>query len=269
MLKNFLTFLFLIFSFASTKTKDFIIIQSTTSTRDSGFYEYILEKYRKKNSTKIKVVAVGTGQAIKNAKKCDAELLFVHHKPSELDFINKGFGTYRKEIMYNDFVLVGPKNDPADLIFTKNIFEAFKKIHKTQSVFISRGDESGTHKKEKELWKNSGIVTSKLNNTWFIETGSGMGSSLNMAVNMDAYILTDRSTWITFQNKKNHTIILENEPSLLNFYGIIPINPKVCPNVNFKEANAFVDWLVSIEGKDTIDSFRINGKQLFFSIRKD
>ena len=269
MLKIFLIFLFLIFSFVSTRTQDFIIIQSTTSTRDTGFYEYILQKYSKRNSTKIKVVAVGTGQAIKNAKKCDAELLFVHHKPSELDFINKGFGTYREEIMYNDFVLVGPKNDPADLIKTKNVFEAFKKIHKTKSAFISRGDESGTHKKEKELWRNSGIETSKLKNKWFIETGSGMGSSLNMAVNMEAYILTDRSTWITFQNKRNHTIILENEPNLLNLYGIIPINPKVCPNVNFKEAELFVNWLVSIEGKDTIDSFRINGKQLFFSVRKD
>ena len=254
----------------SNNKNGFILIQSTTSTRDSGFYDYIIEKFNNKHPTNVRVVAVGTGQAIRNAKACDADILLVHHKPSEDEFIKEGYGLYRKEFMYNDYVLVGPKSDPASLREEKNIKKALKKIYNSETFFVSRGDESGTHKKEQSLWRSVRIDIRPKNNNWYLETGTGMGSSLNIAVNKNAYILSDRSTWITFGNKKDHEIIVENEPSLLNYYGIIPLNPEKCPKVKQKQSEVFINWLTSEEGKKHINSFRKDGNQLFFSkLNKD
>ena len=258
-------FLKFCFFFFSLTAQEFITIQSTTSIRDSGFYNYIQDKYQEESSTKLKLVAVGTGQAIENAKKCDADLLFVHHEPSEIKFVKNGYGLYRKVIMHNDFILVGPKNDPAGIKIKKNIKEALKIIYNSKHPFVSRGDKSGTHLKEQELWALVGIKIEKKKSDWYFESGSGMGSSLNFAVNIGAYILSDRSTWISFGNKKNHTIIVENEPLLVNNYGIIPINPKNCPTTKSSEAEKFIYWLKSKEGRSLINNFRVNGQQVFFS----
>ena len=265
MIKYFFIFIFLILTLSLSADEDFIVIQSTTSTRDSGFYDHVLKSYKQENFTKIKVIAVGTGQAIRNSKKCDGDILLVHHKPSEEKFVSEGYGLYRKEIMYNDFVLIGPKNDPANIRDLKNVKFAFKEIYKSKSKFISRGDDSGTHKKEIEIWSQLEKKIKSKNHSWYLETGSGMGSSLNIAVNNLAYILTDRSTWVAFGNKKNHVILLENEPLLKNSYGIIPISPKKCPKTKIEESEKFIKWLMSKKGKKTINSFRVKGQQLFFA----
>lgn len=255
-------FIFLLFSF---KENDSLVIQSTTSLQDTGFYKHIINKFSLYDPVKIKVVAVGTGQAIKNSENCDGDLLLVHHKPSEVDFIKKGYGLYRKEIMFNDYVLIGPQKRSEIFKSIKSIKEALQIIYLNKFHFVSRGDESGTHKKEKELWNNSGIEINKRTDKWYFESGSGMGASLNFAVNKRAYALTDRSTWLAFGNKKNHGIIVENFPSLLNFYGIIPMNPDRCPRTNIIKAEKLINWLISDIGKDLINSFRVNGKQVFFT----
>ncbi len=258
---------FLIFFIFYNKisAKNFIVIQSTTSTRDSGFYEYLIPIIKKKLGFEIRVIAVGTGQAIKNAKNCDGDLLLVHHKPSEIKFIEQGFGLYRKEVMYNDFVIIGPNEDPIDLKSELYISDAFKKIFLNEYNFISRGDYSGTHMKEIDLWTHSGLSPNPKKDSWYFDVGQGMGSALNIAVNKDAYIISDRASWINFSNKQNHKIILENKPKLLNFYGLIPVSPKRCPDTKFKESKKFIDWILSLEGKKFINDFKVKGKQLFFS----
>ena len=260
-----LLFNLLFFSF-NIKAQEFIIIQSTTSTRDSGFYDYLLPKFQEKFDIEVRVIAVGTGQAIKNAKNCDADLLLVHHKPSEVDFLKQGFGLYRKEIMYNDYVIIGPKNDPINLKNEKSIKEALKKILLNNFNFITRGDDSGTNKKEKELWRMTGIQPNPKEDRWYIDIGQGMGAALNIAVNKNAYTVSDRASWLNFLNKQNHEIILENNPKLYNFYGLIPLNPLKCPKVKKNKSKKFIDWISSIEGKQLINNFKIKGKQLFFSV---
>lgn len=258
-----LLFLFLFFDLNILAKRNFVLIQSTTSTRDSGLYDFLIPKFNELYSIEVRVVAVGTGQAIENAKRCNADILLVHHKKSEEDFILKGYGAYRKDLMYNDFVLVGPKSDPANLKGRSNIRSSLRRIYNQRVVFISRADNSGTHKKEIELWKKSGISVNSLKNSWYLETGSGMGTSLNIAVNKSAYILSDRATWISFNNKKNHEILVENEPLLYNQYGISLISKKRCKNVNTKDSEVFINWLLSKNGKEAINSYRVNGKQLF------
>ncbi len=248
----------------SLKSKEYIVLQSTTSTRDSGFYDHLLPEFTKKAGFEVRVVAVGTGQAIKNARKCDGDVLIVHHKRSEEKFVNDGYGIYRKEFMFNDYVLIGPQGDPAKTKENKSIESALEKITKSRSFFISRGDESGTFKKEIELWKIIGKVPNPKTDKWYLSVGQGMGGALNIAVNKNAYIISDRATWESFQNKKNHGIIVANEPLLLNHYGVIPINPKMCPNAKIELANIFVKWLVSKNTKKLIDDFKVNEKQLFF-----
>jgi len=265
-LKFFLILSFLIHD--HLESKDFIILQSTTSTRDSGFYNHLLPEFSKENGFDVRVVAVGTGQAIKNARRCDADVLIVHHKPSEEKFVKDGFGSYRKEFMFNDFVLIGPKNDPANIKIDRSIKIALTKIKKTQSIFISRGDESGTNRKEIELWKQIGFKPNPKNEKWYISVGQGMGGALNIAVNKDAYTISDRATWESFKNKKNHAILVSNEPLLLNYYGVIPISSEKCPNTKSNLANIFVDWLVSENTKLLIDNFRVNEQQLFFPTKK-
>ncbi len=258
-----LVFFFLIFLRNESFSKDFLVIQSTTSTRDSGFYNYILPKFKNEKGVDARVVAVGTGQAIRNAKNCDGDLLLVHHTKSELEFVDDGYGLYRKEIMFNDYILVGPKSDPANIINEKTIVGALKKIAFEKSNFVSRGDDSGTHKKEFGLWKLTDAIPNAKLDKWYIEVGLGMGEALNIAVNKSAYILTDRATWISFRNKQNHLVIVENKPLLYNFYGIIPMSPERCPKVKFKMAETFIQWLSSDNGKKLINSYKVDGISLF------
>ena len=243
--------LFIFFLFEKNLiSKDFIILQSTTSARDSGLYDYILPEFYKENQIEVRVVAVGTGQAIKNAERCDADVLITHHK----------------EFMYNDFVLVGPKDDPGRVKKSKSITEALESISTTKLNFISRGDDSGTHKKETFLWQSYGIKPDPRKDKWYLSVGQGMGGAINIAVNKDAYILSDRSTWLSFNNKKNHTILVENEPLLFNYYGVVPLNPKKCSSVKLKKAKLFIKWLISRKTKDLISSYKKNDHQLFFPI---
>lgn len=265
-MKVFLTLIsILFFCFSSLNSREFIVLQSTTSTRDSGFYDHLLPKFSEISGFDVRVVAVGTGQALKNARKCDGDVLIVHHKKSEEKFINEGFGIFRKEFMFNDYVLVGPKNDPAKIYKKKSIRNALENIIESESSFISRGDESGTNKKEISLWKALGIVPDPKVDKWYLSVGQGMGGALNIAVNKNAYTLSDRATWVVFNNKRSHKILVSNEPLLTNYYGVIPINPKKCPNTKFKLANIFIDWLMSDDTKSIINNFKINKNQLFFS----
>ena len=261
----FSTIIFLLFK--TVGSKEFIVLQSTTSIRDSGLYDFILPKFDKKLGIEVRVVAVGTGQAIKNSERCDADVLIAHHKASEEKFIMDGYGLFRREFMYNDYVLVGPKSDPAGVKKVNSIVNSLKLIEKNKIQFISRGDDSGTHKKELSLWKMTGFKPNPKSNKWYYSVGQGMGGALNLAVNKNAYILSDRSTWESFNNKKNHTIVVENEPLLLNYYGVIPINPKKCPDAKVLNVKKFVDWLISNNTKRMISEFRVNNKQLFFPVR--
>ena len=244
--------------------KEYIILQSTTSTQNSGLYDYILPQFIKKNGIDVRVVAVGTGQAIKNAQNCDGDVLIVHSKDSEENFVRSGFGLYRKDLMYNDFVIIGPENDPAKVKSSDNAFEAFKKIFNERAIFASRGDESGTHKTEIKIWNNLNMSTNDFNGGWYRELGLGMGATLNVAVQMDAYALSDRATWLAFKNKRQHLILFEGDESLFNQYGIIPVNPNKCPSVKTNLSKIFIDWILSMEGQNLISSYKKNGQQLFF-----
>ena len=244
--------------------KEYIILQSTTSTQNSGLYDYILPQFIKKNGIDVRVVAVGTGQAIKNAQNCDGDVLIVHSKDSEENFVRSGFGLYRKDLMYNDFVIIGPENDPAKVKSSDNAFEAFKKIFNERAIFASRGDESGTHKAEIKIWNNLNMSTNDFNGGWYRELGLGMGATLNVAVQMDAYVLSDRATWLAFKNKRQHLILFEGDESLFNQYGIIPVNPNKCPSVKTNLSKIFIDWILSMEGQNFISSYKKNGQQLFF-----
>lgn len=243
---------------------DFVILQSTTSTENSGLLSFILPKFKAKTGIDVRVVAVGTGQAIKNAKNGDGDVLLVHAKAAEEAFVADGYGTKRLDVMYNDFVIVGPKADPAKIAGMTDAVAALKQISAAKALFASRGDESGTHKAEKRLWAKGGVTPEVDSGTWYRATGSGMGATLNTGVGLDAYVLTDRATWIAFQNKANHTIVVEGEPQLFNQYGVIPVNPARYPNINVAPAAKFVDWLVGPEGQSAIAAFKVDGQQLFF-----
>ena len=268
MKENFIKYLFLfifIMSFAEFigAESNKIRILSTTSTRDSGLYSFILPKFEKKFNVKAHVLAVGTGQALQNAKNCYGDILIVHATHLEKKFIEEGYGVERNNLMYNDFVVVGPNNDPAHIYKTKNITNVLKKIINTSSIFISRGDNSGTHISETELWKLSNLDPSIYSGDWYMESGQGMGATLNIAIGMDAYSFTDRATWIRFKNKQNHKILFEGDPQLYNQYGIVKINPKHCKNRNHSLANNFYNWILSAEGQKLIGSFRIDGERVF------
>tara|TARA_B100001769_G_scaffold124781_1_gene97564 strand:+ start:88 stop:879 length:792 start_codon:yes stop_codon:yes gene_type:complete len=257
--------LFLLLGFTKTSfSKEFITLQSTTSTQNSGLYDYILPIFSDKYNIDVRVVAVGTGQAIKNAQNCDGDVLIVHSQASEENFVESGYGLYRQNLMYNDFIIIGPYNDPAEINSSQNAFEVFKKIYNAKSVFSSRGDESGTHKAEIKIWNEINLETNKFNGNWYRELGLGMGATLNVAVQMDAYALSDRATWLAFNNKRDHKILFEGDKSLFNQYGIIPVNPKKCPTVKFNLSEKFIYWMLSKEGQNKIASFKVNGHQLFF-----
>jgi tungstate transport system substrate-binding protein len=241
-----------------------IIVQSTTSTANSGLYDAILPKFTEKTGIKVNVVAVGTGQAIKNAMNGDGDVLLVHDKPAEEKFVADGYGVKRFDVMYNDYIVVGPAADPAKVGGMTDAAAAMKKIANAQTPFASRGDNSGTHVAEKALWKAAGVDAAGASGGWYRETGSGMGATLNTAVGMSAYALTDRGTWISFKNKGDYKILVEGDPALFNQYGVMLVNPQKHPKVKAKEGQAFIDWILGAEGQKAIADFTLEGQPLFF-----
>jgi tungstate transport system substrate-binding protein len=242
----------------------FIIVQSTTSTQNSGLFEELLPRFREATGIEARVVAVGTGQALKNAQNCDGDVLFVHAKPDEEKFVVDGYGVERFDVMYNDFVIVGPKADPAKVGGLKDAAAALEMIAAAKAPFASRGDDSGTNKKEMSLWRAAGVDPSGASGKWYRETGSGMGATLNAAVGMGAYTLTDRGTWISFENKDGLKILVEGDSNLFNQYGVIRVSPEHCPNVKVEAGQKFVDWVLGTDGQAAIASYQIGGQQLFF-----
>ena len=247
---------------------DMIILQSTTSTHNSGLYDAILPQYTKATGTRVRVVSVGTGQAIKNAMNCDGDVLLVHSKDAEEAFVNEGYGLFRRDLMYNDFIIIGPEDDPADLRSATTIEDALLRLadilQKAYVRFISRGDDSGTHKAERKLWDYAGIDVTHLPITAYQEVGNGMGATINITVETKAYTLSDRSTWVAYNNKRDAVIVYEGDAMLNNQYGIIPVNKARCPYVKDQAAMEFVNWMLSSEGQKAIASYRRFGTQLFF-----
>ncbi|WP_183317021.1 extracellular solute-binding protein [Chelatococcus caeni] len=248
---------------AQTTEKPFITVASTTSTEQSGLFKHLLPQFTEKTGIEVRVVAVGTGQALKIGERGDADVVFVHARSAEEDFVAKGFGVGRSDVMYNDFVLVGPKSDPAGVKGSRDAVKALQAIAGKKAPFVSRGDDSGTHKAELDLWKLAALDP-KAGGNWYRETGSGMGPALNTAAGMDAYILADRGTWLSFKNRGDLAILVEGDDRLFNQYGIILVNPARHAHVKEKEARAFIDWVISPEGQAAIASYRIEGEQLFF-----
>lgn len=250
---------------ASAQAADrFITVASTTSTEQSGLFKHLLPMFQQKSGIEVRVVAVGTGQAIKMAEKGDADVLFVHHKPSEEKFVADGFSAKRLPVMYNDFVLVGPAADPAKIAGGKDTAAAFRKIAEAKAPFASRGDKSGTHLAEMAFWKEAGVDATAASGQWYRETGSGMGPTLNTAAGMNAYALADRGTWLSFTNRQELKIVVEGDPKLFNQYGVMLVAKTKHPHVKDKDGQAFVDWLVSPEGQKAIADYKIGGQQLFF-----
>jgi tungstate transport system substrate-binding protein len=243
---------------------NFIIVQSTTSTQNSGLFEVILPKFKEQTGIEARVVAVGTGQALKNAQNCDGDVVFVHAKPAEEKFVKAGYGVERFDVMYNDFVIVGPQADPAKVGGMTDAAAALAKIAAAKAPFASRGDESGTHQKEKSLWQAAGIDPTAASGKWYRETGSGMGATLNTAAGMGAYTLTDRGTWISFENKGDLKVLVEGDEALFNQYGVIRVNPEKCPNVKVEAGQKFVDWILGPDGQKAIADYQLSGQQLFF-----
>ena len=242
----------------------FIIVQSTTSTRNSGLFDVILPKFRAGTGIEARVVAVGTGQAIRNAARGDGDVLLVHDSEAEERFVAAGHGTARHDVMYNDFVIVGPPADPARIAGARDAAAALAAIARSKAVFASRGDDSGTHKAELRLWRAAGIDPAAHSGAWYRETGSGMGATLNAGVGMGAYVLTDRATWIAFGNKRGHRIAVEGAPRLFNQYGVVAVSKARHPNARAALARRFVEWILSDEGQAAIAAYRVDGKQLFF-----
>jgi tungstate transport system substrate-binding protein len=241
-----------------------ITVSSTTSTQDSGLFNHILPIFKAKTGIEVKVVSQGTGQALDTGRRGDADVVFVHARMQELKFVEDGFGVERKAVMYNDFVLIGPKADPAGIKGTKDIAAALKTISDKQSPFVSRGDRSGTHAAELNLWKLATIDIEKAKGPWYREIGQGMGAALNTSGAMNAYVLADRATWISFKNRGDMEIVVEGDRRLFNQYGVMLVNPAKHPHIKTSEGQVFVDWLVSMDGQKAIADYKIEGQQLFF-----
>ena len=241
-----------------------VVVQSTTSTQNSGLFDEILPHFTETTGIFVKVVAVGTGQALRNSMNGDGDVLLVHARDAEETFVAEGYGVERFNLMYNDFVIVGPAGDPAGLAGLRDAGEALMKIAGTAATFASRGDDSGTHQKEMTLWRTAGFDPTGHSGSWYLETGSGMGATLNVAANTGAYALTDRATWIAFQNKGDLVLHVEGDENLFNQYGVTIVNPERFPHVHAEDARIFVDWLLSEAGQTAIASYRIDGRQLFF-----
>ena len=252
-----------------TADEGLLLLQSTTSTVNSGLLDAILPQFTEQTGISVRVVASGTGQALRNAKNGDADLVLVHAKRDEEKFVAEGYGLARFDLMYNDFVVVGPPDDPAGVRQTQSATQALSKIAAAGVYFVSRGDESGTHKKEIHLWELTGRDLSEvIRRPWYLESGAGMGATLNIAINKQAYTLSDRGTWIRFGNKGDFEVLFEGGEELFNPYGLILVNPEKHPHVNVVDGRTLIDWLVGEEGQRWINSYRINGNQLFFANAK-
>ena len=241
-----------------------IVVASTTSTQDSGLFGHILPLFKAKTGIDVRVIAQGTGQALDTARRGDADVVFVHAKPQEEKFVADGYGVRRHDVMYNDFVLIGPKGDPAGVAGMKDIVAALTAIKAKQAPFVSRGDRSGTHQAELKLWRAAGVDIAKDKGPWYREIGQGMGAALNTASAMNAYVLADRGTWISFKNRGDLAIAVEGDRRLFNQYGIILVNPEKFPHVKKEDGQAFIDWIISPEGQKAIANYKIGGQQLFF-----
>ncbi len=241
-----------------------ITVASTTSTEASGLFKHLLPGFTEKTGIEVRVVAVGTGQALTLARGCDADVLFVHHKPSEERFVAEGFGVARHDVMYNDFVVVGPEADPAGIRGETDVTKALTAIAAAKTPFASRGDDSGTHKKERGLWQAASLDVAAASGTWYRETGAGMGATLNTAAAMGAYTLTDRGTWLAFRNKAGMAVLSEGDPRLFNQYGVILVSETRCPATKSAPGRAFVDWLIAPDGQQAIAGFKLGGQQLFY-----
>jgi len=246
-----------------------IVVASTTSTEDSGLFEYLLPLFTKKSGITVKVVAQGTGQALDTARRGDADVVFVHAKSAEEKFLAEGQGVKRFPVMYNDFVLIGPRKDPAHIKGMKDVVKAMQTIKDKQAAFISRGDRSGTHIAELKLWKDSGVDIEEENGLWYKSIGQGMGAALNIASASNAYVLSDRGTWIHFKNKGDLEILVEGDRRMFNQYGVILVNPQKHPNVKKDLGQQFIDYLISPEGQEDISNYKINGEQLFYPDAND
>jgi tungstate transport system substrate-binding protein len=262
--RAFLALALLAFGAPATAQERFITVASTTSTEQSGLFGYLLPIYERETGVKVHVVALGTGQALDVARRGDADVVFVHARSAEEKFLAEGHGVKRFPVMYNDFVLIGPKSDPAKVGGGKDILAAFRKIAAAHSPFVSRGDRSGTHIAELELWRAAGIDLDKAKGPWYRDTGQGMGPALNTAASMGAHILSDRGTWLAFRNRADLTILVEGDKRLFNQYGVMLVNPEKHPNVKKELGQQFIDWLVSTAGQKAIANYKINGEQLFY-----
>lgn len=251
-------------AFGHADDNSFIVVQSTTSTQNSGLLDAILPQFQSQSGISVRVVAVGTGQAIRNAINGDGDVLLVHDKAAEEKFVNEGWGVERFDVMYNDFILIGPSSDPAAVSGGNDIVEALKAIAMQQVPFASRGDDSGTHKAELRLWKTAKIDAQSDSGTWYRETGSGMGATLNVATGMGAYVLADRASWIAFGNKRDYQVMVEGDDRLFNQYGVILVNPSKHKKVKARQGQAFINWLTGQEGQQAIANFQIDRQQLFF-----
>jgi tungstate transport system substrate-binding protein len=249
---------------AESADSSHIVMASTTSTEQSGLFTHVLPRFTAKTGIQVRVVALGTGQAIAVAARGDADLLLVHDKVAEEKFVADGFGFARRDVMYNDFVVVGPASDPARLSGVRDVVRALGQIAQGRHPFLSRGDRSGTHAAELRYWKDAGIDPKASAGAWYRETGSGMGPTLNIAAAMNAHALTDRGTWLNFRNRGELKVLVEGDERLFNQYGVIVVNPARHPHVKLKQAQAFADWVVSSEGQQAIADYRIGGEALFF-----
>ncbi len=248
---------------AGSAKAEFIVLQSTTSTRNSGLLDAILPEFVQETGIEVRVVAVGTGQAIRNAMNGDGDVLMVHATAAEEEFVRQGWGVERFDLMYNDFVIVGPEHDPAGVADTNDVIKAVHKISTSGAIFLSRGDDSGTHTAELKLWRQANIDVVAASGSWYRETGAGMGATLNIGIGMDGYILADRASWVAFGTKARHRILLDGDDRLFNQYGVILVNSLRHPRVKEKAGQLFLDWLLGEKGQAAISGFAVNGQQLF------
>ena len=262
MIRALLTLLFL--SLGTITWAETLRLAVTTSFNNSGLSELLLPEIEEDTGITVQLVIVGTGQALRLGRAGDVDAILVHSRDAEERFVKEGFGSHRREIMYNDFVIVGPAEDPAGIAQARSAAEALTLIAARRPRYVSRGDDSGTHKKEMALWSDTGVDPTAASGDWYRETGSGMGATLNAGIGMGAYVMTDRATWISFDNKQDYAIQVEGDEDMFNQYGVIPVNPEKCPSVNVDAAQTFADWLVSDEGQEAIGSYKVADQQLFF-----
>ena len=247
----------------------FITLASTTSTENSGLFGYLLPLFEAQSGISVRLIVKGTGQAIEIARRGDADVLFVHHPPSEKAFVAAGWGVERHEVMYNDFVIVGPGNDPAAIGGGHDAVTALQLIARVRALFLSRGDDSGTHRRELALWRSAGVDVAGASGTWYREAGAGMGAALNIAAEAGAYVLADRGSWVAFSNKRGLELLIEGDDRLVNLYSVILVNPSRHPHVKARDGQALIDWLLSDGGRAAIAAFNIDGEQLFFPVDRD